>query len=155
MASAFADYDSSGVHRFGFELDHIMCKSIKSIEGLSLKMDKIETRSNNERGLPIHKVYAGNKQFLGSITATRVMTDDPLWHDWYQKALNNVVHARMNGRIFIYSNNPEADKIVREYHFVHAFPIEFKVTGMNAATAAPIEETVVFMYEELTMQNVS
>jgi len=155
MAGAFADYDSSGVHRFGFVLDGIESKTIKSVDGLSLKMDKIETRSNGATGKPIHKVYAGNKQFLGQLTVTRVMTDDPTWHDWFQKSLDNVHVARLNGQVLVYSNKPDEDRVVREYNFTNAFPIELKVSNMNASTAAPIEETIIFMYEELIIRNVS
>ncbi|HWE57034.1 MAG TPA: phage tail protein [Acidimicrobiales bacterium] len=146
---AFADFDSGGVFKFGFMLDGIESKTIKSIDGLSLKMDKVETRSNSAGGKPIHKVWAGNKQFLGQITATRVMTDDPTWHDWYQEALHHIATARKTGVVNIYSNDSTITAPVRTYTFTHAWPIELKITGMNAATAAPIEESVTFMYEEL------
>ena len=37
----------------------------------------------------------------------------------------------------------------REYTFTNAWPIELKVTGLDAGSANPIEETVTFVYEEI------
>ena len=42
-------------------------KSIKSVEGLELKLDKVETKSMTHDGKPIHKAWAGNKVFLGQL----------------------------------------------------------------------------------------
>lgn len=148
--AGFSDYDSAGTHKFGFTLDGIETRTIKSIDGLSLKLEKVETKSNTADGKPIHKVWAGNRVYLGQISVTRVMTDDPTWDHWFNTATKDVKAARKNGIITVY--NQESIP-TREYVFKNAWPIELKVTNMNASTAAPIEETVVFVYEELEVTN--
>lgn len=145
---AFTNFDSAGTHKFGFTLDGVECRLIKSVDGLSLKVDKVETKTVNGTGKPIHKVWAGNRVFLGQLTVTRMMTDDPLWDEWFNLAVKNVPTARKNGVVTIYHPS-EPDVTIREYVFKNAWPIELKVSGMNATSAAPIEETVTFVYEEL------
>jgi phage tail-like protein len=147
----FADYDSAGTHRFSFMLDGIETKSIKSVEGLSLKLDKVETKSVTHEGKPIHKAWAGNKQFLGTLTVTRVMTDDRQWEEWFKAAQNDVKTARKHGVITVFSPDSKLGR-VREYMFKNAWPTELKITGMNAAAANPVEESVTFVYEELYME---
>ena len=78
------------------------------------------------------------------------MTDDPSWDIWFNTAIKDVKAARKNGVVTIY--NQEFIPI-REYTFKHAWPIELKVSGMNASSANPIEETVTFVYEEITASN--
>ena len=143
---AFGDYDSAGTHKFGFTLDGIESKTIKSIDGLSLKLDKVETKSNTLEGKPIHKVWAGNRVFLGQLTVTRVMTDDPSWDVWFNTAIKDVKTARKNGVVTVYN---QENIPTREYTFKNAWPIELKVTGMNAANSNPIEETITVVYEEI------
>ena len=142
----FSDYDSAGTHKFGFTLDGIESKTIKSIDGLSLKLDKVETKSNTLDGKPVHKVWAGNRVYLGQLTVTRVMTDDPSWDIWFNTAIKDVKAARKNGVVTIYN---QEFMPTREYTFKNAWPIELKVSGMNAASANPIEETITFVYEEI------
>jgi phage tail-like protein len=144
--AGFSDYDSAGTHKFGFTLDGIESKTIKSIEGLTLKLDKVETKSNTLDGKPIHKAWAGNRVFLGTLTVTRVMTDDPSWDVWFNTAIKDVKSARKNGVVTIYNQEYIP---TREYTFKNAWPTELKVTGMNAANATPIEETITFVYEEI------
>jgi hypothetical protein len=43
-------YDSAGTHKFGLTLDGIESKTIKKVDGLRLKIDKVETKSNNLQG---------------------------------------------------------------------------------------------------------
>lgn len=150
--SAFPDYDSAGTHKFAFEIDGIVCKTIKSVDGLTLKLDKVETKSNTFDGKPIHKAWAGNRVYLGTLTVTRVMTDDPTWDVWYSTACKDVNLARKSGHITIMTQDYRP---TREYSFKHAWPIELKVTNMNAATPNPIEETVTFVYEEIEVKNLS
>jgi phage tail-like protein len=144
--AGFADYDSAGTHKFSFTLDGIESKTIKSVEGLSLKLDKVETKSVTLDGKAVHKVWAGNRVYLGQLTVARVLTDDPLWDEWYKKAVLDVKTARKHGHISIL--NQEGHEI-RTYFFRNAWPIELKVTGMNASASNPIEETVTFVYEEM------
>jgi phage tail-like protein len=144
--AGFSDYDSAGTHKFGFTLDGIESKTIKQIDGLSLKLEKVETKSNTLDGKAIHKVFAGNRVYLGQLKVTRVMTDDPSWDIWFNTAVKDVKSARKNGVITIY--NQEFIP-TREYTFKNAWPIELTVTGMNASSANPIEESVTFVYEEL------
>jgi phage tail-like protein len=144
--AGFSDYDSAGVHKFGLEIDNVLCKTIKSVDGLELKLDKVETKSNSLDGKPIHKAWPGNKQFIGTLTATRVMTDDPSWDVWFKKAIHSVAEARTHGSVYIYNQEGAP---VREYAFKHAWPLSLKVTQMNASTPNPIEETITFVYEEI------
>lgn len=144
--AGFSDYDSAGTHKFGFTLDGIESRTIKSIDGLSLKLEKVETKSNTGDGKAIHKVWAGNRVYLGQLTITRVMTDDPTWDRWFNDAVKDVKLARKNGVVSVY--NQEGIP-TREYVFKNAWPIELKVTNMNASTASPIEETITFVYEEM------
>lgn len=144
--AGFQDYDSAGTHKFGFTLDGIESRTIKSIDGLSLKLEKVETKSNTLKGMPVHKVWAGNRVYLGQLTVTRVMTDDPSWDLWFNSAVKDVKLARKNGVVTIYNQEYVP---TREYTFKNAWPIELKVTGMNASAANPIEETVTFVYEEI------
>ena len=146
MPGAFGDFDSAGTHKFGFTLDGIESKSIKSVDGLSLKIDKVETKSNTIDGKPVHKAWAGNRVWLGQLTVTRVQTEDPSWEEWFNMAVKDVKIARKSGVVTIYNQEYVP---VREYIFKHAWPTELKITGMNAATANPIEETVTFVYESL------
>ena len=148
---SFSDYDSAGTHRFSFTLDGIESKTIKSVEGLSLKLDKVETKSVDAHGQPIHKAWAGNKVFLGQLTVTRVMTDDRQWEEWFKMAQNDVKTARKHGIITVFSPDSKYG-IAREYMFKNAWPLELKITGMNASAANPVEETVTFVYEELYME---
>jgi phage tail-like protein len=148
---SFSDYDSAGTHRFSFTLDGIESKTIKSIEGLSMKLDKVETKSVNARGQAVHKAWAGNKQYLGTLTVTRVMTDDRQWEEWFKMAQNDVKTARKHGIITVFSPDTKFT-IAREYMFKYAWPTELKITGMNASAANPVEETVTFVYEELYME---
>ncbi len=148
------DYDANGVHRFSFMLDGIECKNIKSIEGLKLSMEKIETKVNTATGLPHHRVFAANKVYLGQLIVTRIMTDDVMWHEWYDKALKRMPGGRQSGAVLVYSNGrgdgPEQIPI-RTYEFTGGLPIDLTITGLNATTAAPLEETITFMYDEMTM----
>jgi phage tail-like protein len=144
--AGFGDYDSAGTHKFGFTLDGIESKTVKAVDGLTLKLDKVETKSNTLDGKPIHKVWAGNRVFLGQLTVTRVQTDDPSWEVWFNTAVHDVKAARKSGVVTIYNQEYMP---VREYIFKHAWPIELKITGMNATNANPIEETVTFVYESL------
>jgi phage tail-like protein len=144
--AGFSEYDSAGTHKFGFTLDGIESKSIKQVDGLELKLDKVETKSNTLDGKPIHKVWAGNRVFLGQLTVTRVMTDDPSWDVWFNTAIKDTKAARKNGSVTIYNQEFMPS---REYIFKNAWPIELKVTGMNASSSNPIEESVTFVYEEL------
>lgn len=146
----FSDYDSAGTHKFGFTLDGIESRSIKSVDGLEMSIEKVETKSNTLDGKAIHKVWAGNRVYLGQLSVTRVMTDDPSWDVWFNTAAKDVKLARKNGVISVY--NQEGIP-TREYVFKNAWPIKLKVTNMNASTAAPIEETITFVYEELEAQN--
>ena len=77
------------------------------------------------------------------------MTDDPSWDVWFNTAVKDVKAARKNGVITVYNQEQIP---TREYTFTNAWPIELKVTGMNASSANPIEETVVFVYETLEAQ---
>jgi phage tail-like protein len=144
--AGFSDYDSAGTHKFGFTLDGIESRTIKQIDGLSLKLDKVETKSNTLDGKAVHKVWAGNRVYLGQLTVTRVMTDDPSWDLWFKSAVKDVKLARKNGVVSIYN---QEGLPTREYTFKNAWPIELKVTGMNASASNPIEETVTFVYEEI------
>lgn len=144
----FTDFDSAGTHKFGFSLDGIESRQIKSIDGLTLKLDKVETKTVSATGKPIHKVWAGNRVFLGQLSVTRMMTDDPTWDVWFNLAVKNVTEARKNGVVTIYHPS-EPELVVREYVFKNAWPIELKISQMNATSSAPIEETVTFVYEEL------
>jgi phage tail-like protein len=148
---SFLDYDSAGTHRFSFTLDGIECKTIKQIEGLVLKLDKVETKSVNHKGQPIHKAWAANKQFLGTLAVTRVMTDDRQWEEWFKMAQNDVKTARKHGIITVFSPDTKYT-IAREYMFKYAWPTELKITGMNASQNTAVEETVTFVYEELYME---
>ena len=143
---SFTNFDSAGTHKFGFALDGIESRTIKSVDGLVLKLDKVETKSNTPDGKPIHKAWAGNRVFLGTLTVTRVMTDDPSWELWYNTAVKSVPEARKNGVITVYNQEHVP---IREYIFKHAWPTELKVSGMNATSANPIEETITLVYEEL------
>jgi phage tail-like protein len=144
--AGFSDYDSAGTHKFGFTLDGIESRTIKQVDGLTLKLDKVETKSNTLDGKAVHKAWAGNRVFLGQLTVTRVMTDDPSWDLWFKAAVKDVKTARKNGVVSIYNQEGIA---TREYTFKNAWPTELKVTGMNASSSNPIEETVVFVYEEI------
>lgn len=148
------DYDANGVHRFSFMLDGIECKNIKSIDGLSLKMEKIDVKVNTAMGLPHHRVFAANKQYLGQLKVVRIMTDDVMWHDWFDKAMKRVPGGRMNGAVIVYSNGmtdgPEQMPL-RTYEFTGGLPIDLTISNMNATSAAPLEETITFMYDEMTM----
>jgi phage tail-like protein len=148
--AGFSDYDSAGTHKFGFTIDGIESRSIKSVDGLSLKLEKVETKSNTLDGKAVHKVWAGNRVYLGQLNITRVMTDDPSWDVWFNAAVKDVKLARKNGVISVY--NQEGIP-TREYTFKNAWPIELKVTNMNASTAAPIEETITIVYEEIEASN--
>jgi phage tail-like protein len=132
-------------------LDGIETKSIKSVEGLTLKLDKVETKSVTHEGKPIHKAWVGNKQFLGTLSVTRVMTDDRQWEEWFKAAQDDVARARKHGVVTVFSPDSKYGR-VREYMFKNAWPTELKITGMNAAAANPVEETVTFVYEELYME---
>ncbi len=143
---AFDSYDSAGTHKFGLTLDGIESKTIKKVDGLDVKIDKVETKSNNLQGQPVHKVWAGNQVFLGQLTATRVLTDDKSWAEWHDKAVKDVKSARKNGSVTIYN---QMGMPARTFDFTNAWPIELKVTGLDAGSANPIEETVTFVYEEI------
>jgi len=84
--------------------------------------------------------------FLGQLSVTRVQTDDPSWEMWFNEAVKDVKLARKSGVVTIYN---QEFLPIREYIFRHAWPIELKISGMNAASANPIEETVTFVYEHL------
>lgn len=142
----FADFDSAGTHKFGFNLDGIESKTVKSIDGLSLKLEKVETKSNSLDGKPVWKAWAGNRVYLGQMSVTRVQTDDITWEEWFNAACKNVALARKSGVITIYNQEYAP---VREYIFRHAWPTELKISNLNAASSAPIEETVTFVYESL------
>jgi phage tail-like protein len=144
--AGFADYDSAGTHKFSFTLDGIESKTIKSVEGLELKLEKVDTKSVTGDGKAVHKTWAGNRVYLGQLTVTRVMTDDPTWDEWFKTAVADVKTARKNGNVQVLN---QEGMPIREYIFKNAWPISVKVTGMNASTANPIEETVTFVYEEL------
>ena len=144
--AGFADYDSAGTHKFSFTLDGIESKTIKSVEGLELKLEKVDTKSVTGDGKAVHKSWAGNRIFLGQLTVTRVMTDDPTWDEWFKTAVSDVKAARKNGNVQVLN---QEGMPIREYIFKNAWPISVKVSGMNASTANPIEETVTFVYEEL------
>lgn len=146
--AGFTNFDSAGTHKFGFTLDGIESRMIKSVDGLSLKLDKVETKTVSATGRPIHKAWAGNRVFLGQMSVTRMMTDDPSWDIWFNLAVKSVPTARKNGVVTIYHPS-EPEVPVREYVFKQAWPIELKISQMSAATSAPIEETVTFVYEEL------
>jgi phage tail-like protein len=150
----FADvFDSAGTHRFSFSLDGIEDKQVKSVDTVSLKIDKVETKSVTFDGKPIHKAWAGNKTWLGQLSVTRVMTDNPVWQKWYNDAANgDMKSARKHGVIMIYSPDIMNPVPVRSYTFQNAWPVELKVTGMNASSSAPVEETVTFVYESMTME---
>jgi len=148
---SFSAYDSAGTHKFSFMLDGIESKTIKSVEGLTMKLDKVETKSVGHGGKPIHKAWAGNKQYLGTLTVTRVMTDDRQWEEWFKAAQFNVATARKHGYVKVFA--PDENYFpAREYFFKNAWPTELKITGMNASNAAPVEETVTFVYEELYIE---
>ena len=66
-------------------------------------MDKVETKSNTLDGKAIHKAWAGNRVYLGQLTVTRVMTDDPSWDLWFNTAVKDVKAARKNGVVTIYN----------------------------------------------------
>jgi phage tail-like protein len=147
-------FDGTGTFKFGFVLDGHTVENVKSVEGLTLKIDKVETRSTDAAGKPYHTVFAGNKQFLGSLSVTRILNDNPAWFDWYQEALHNIVSARKTGTVNVYGNDAMGgvggnETPIRVYTFMNCFPIELKVSGMNAGTPNPIEETITFVYEEL------
>jgi phage tail-like protein len=148
---SWLEYDSAGTHRFSFTVDGVESKTIKSVEGLSMKLDKVETKSVNKKGQPIHKAWAGNKVFLGQLTVTRVMTDDRLWEKWFKEAQHDVATARKHGVITVFSPDTKYG-IAREYFFKNAWPTELKITGMNASASNPVEETITFVYEELYME---
>jgi phage tail-like protein len=147
--SDFSNYDSFGTFKFGLEIDGIMSKTIKSVDGLSLKLDKVETKSVGTLGKPIHKAWPGNKQYLGTLKATRVMTELDDWHLWYKQASGDVKLARKHGSVIIYSQD---GNIMRQYNFKHAWPIELTITQMNASNAAAVEETITFVYEEIEIE---
>jgi phage tail-like protein len=145
----FSDFDSAGTYWFSLTLDGIEFQTVKKIDGLDLKLDKVETKSVNMKGQPVHKVWAANRVFLGEITATRVMTDDTAWADWWEKAKKNVKTARVNGSVVIYN---QIGAPVRTYSIKQAWPTQLKVTGLDAGSNNPIEESVTFQYEELDYQ---
>jgi phage tail-like protein len=147
--SDFSNYDSFGTFKFGLEIDGILAKTIKSVDGLSLKLDKVETKSVGAGGRPIHKAWPGNKQYLGTLKATRVMTNDNTWDRWFKEASHDVKAARKHGSVMIYSQGGD---IIRQFNFKHAWPIELTVTQMNAATPNPVEETITFVYEEIEIE---
>src|ERR1700737_3121743 len=99
--AGFSEFDSAGTHKFAFELDGIATNTIKSVDGLTLKLEKVETKSNNAAGMPIHKGWAGNRGFLGQMSVTRVQTDDPSWEHWYNDAVRSVPGARKSGIVSI------------------------------------------------------
>jgi phage tail-like protein len=144
--AGFSDYDSAGVHKFGFTLDGIESRTIKQVDGLELKLDKVETKSNTIDGKAVHKVWAANRVYLGELTVTRVMTDDPSWSIWFNTAVKDVKMARKNGVITIYNQELMP---TREFTFKNAWPISLKVNGLNASQTGPIEETIRFVYEEI------
>jgi phage tail-like protein len=144
--AGFSDYDSAGTHKFGFTLDGIESRTIKSVDGLQLELEKVETKSNTLDGKPVHKAWPGNRKYLGTMTVTRVMTDDPSWDIWFNTAIKDVKAARKNGVVTIYNQEYLP---TREYTFKNAWPTMLKVTGMQAHNAQPIEETVTFVYEEI------
>ena len=141
----------TGTFKFLFSLDGKPPQAIKSIEGLTVKLDKVETRSNGPDGKAYHKVFAGNKVFLGQISATRFLTKDTQWALWYQEAMNHMPGARINGIVTVFDN--EGTNQIATFLFEHALPIEYKITGMNASAPNPVEETVTFMYETLKIDN--
>jgi phage tail-like protein len=149
---SWTEYDSAGTHRFSFSLDGIESKTIKSVEGLSLKLDKVETKSVGHKGHPIHKAWAGNKQYLGTLTVTRVMTHDRQWEEWFKLAQRDVAAARKHGIVTVFMPDEKFAPSAREYMFKNAWPTELKITGMNASAANPVEETVTFVYEELYIE---
>jgi phage tail-like protein len=144
-------FDSTGIFKFGFSIDGMPTKNVKSVDGLNLKMDNVQTKTNDALGRPIHKVFAGNKQYLGSMTVTRLMTEDLTWYEWFEKALSNTVEARLPASVIITDARKVDMPVVRTYNFINCLPTELKVTGMNAANANAVEETIVIMYENMTI----
>ncbi len=146
---AFASFDSAGVYWFSLTIDGIEFQTIKKVDGLEMQIETVETKQVNMKGQPIQKKWAANKKFLGEVTVSRMMTDDTAWADWLVAAEKNVAAARKSASVTVYN---QLNAPVRTYKFTNTWPTSVGVSGLDASSNSPVEETMKFVYEEISFE---
>ena len=141
--------DAAGTHRFKFRIDGYAPSNIKSVTGLSVKLDPIITKTVDADGRPDYNVWAGNKQFVGTITVARLMTEDVSWYEWFEKTRSNTGEARVPCFLEVADPRMEGHIAARTYTFEKCMPNELKISDMSAVQGAAVDETLTFHYTNM------
>lgn len=144
-----SDFDSAGVYWFSLTIDGIEFQTVKKVDGLDMQIEAVETKQVSAKGLPIQKKWAANKKFLGEVTVSRMMTDDTAWCDWMTEAEKNVASARKSASVTIYN---QMSAPIRTYKFTNCWPTSVAITGLDAGSNSPVEETMKFVYESIEFE---
>lgn len=136
----------TGVHRYKFTIDGKPPSNIKSVTQLTMKLDPIITKTVGADGMPSYGVFAGNKQYVGSMTVTRLITEDKSWYAWFEATLGGIKQNLLNCNLEVLNADSE---VTRTYTFESCMPNELKISDMNATTAQAAEETLTFHYSNM------
>jgi len=144
--------DAAGTHRFKFRIDGYAPSNIKTVTGLSLKLDPIITKTVDHEGRADYNVFAGNKQFVGTITVVRLLTEDISWYQWFEKTRSNTNAARVPCFLEVADPRMDGHMTARTYVFERCMANELKISDMNAAQGAAVDETLTFHYTNMLIE---
>ena len=116
--------------------------AIKEVSGLKLEVDVIELKQQTPTGQYVNTKVLGRPK-SGSITLTRVMTEDDTFEKWMKDSYDGVL-PRADATITVYD---VAMKAVKKFIVMDAQPSSLEITQMQAGGTAALEE-------KLTLQHV-
>jgi phage tail-like protein len=145
-------FDSAGSHRFKFKIEGGEPSAIKQVGGLTMKYDVIQTKSIGISGQPEYQVWAGNKQYVGSMSVIRFLTDSVTWYEWFAQTAKNLKDARLDAWLTLYDPRTEDHIPLRTYLFKQCMPSEYKIGDMTAHNAQAVDETLTFHYTNMTVE---
>jgi phage tail-like protein len=113
--------------------------AIKEVSGLKLEVDVIELKQQNAAGHYVNTKILGRPK-SGTITLTRVMTEDDCFEKWMQDSYDQVpsrMVPRADAVITVYD---VMMKPVKKFTVQDAQPSSLEITQMQAGGTAALEE---------------
>ncbi len=103
----------------------------------------------SEGGLNTHTHRLPVRTKYGNLTLKHGLDPGEDLHKWYLDSMDGAPTARKNISIMIYGQ--EADKIVKQYHLIGAYPVKWTGADLRADAAAAAIETLEIAHNGLQM----
>lgn len=137
--------DSAVGYRFIFSIDGIECPSVTDVSGLSIEVEKIESKSQTHDGKYIISHMPGAHK-PGEITITRQLTNDKTIINWLDSVIKGqITQARKTAKVEIldFDSSP-----VKTYEFSNVWCTKVETSDYKAGSNDAMSEKFTLTWTE-------